>query len=168
MLNAIKVKGWRKEVATACKNAISDEDMREVRKMSREFTSAVHENESLDNLDLQPDFWIQQCPFVFLDLGTGVGDTVGEFIDSGLEGCRRSDDDTEGFDPMHFDVDSGKFLEVPGKRNVENNDDFSAWVKKRIESFYPGLGPEDYCVYGVEPNPLLKADLTKLERHVVS
>jgi hypothetical protein len=168
MLNAIKVKSWRHKVNAACKSAVSDEEMKNVFKMSREFTSPIHEKDSLDNLDLQPEFWIQQCPFVFLDLGTGVGDAIGEFIDSGLLGCRRSDDDTAGFDPMHFNVDSGRFLEVPGKRKGEKNEEFTHWVKKSIDNFYPGLGPEDYCVYGVEANPLLKDDLAKLERHVVS
>ncbi len=170
MLNAIKVKEWRREVVSSCKKAVSDVDMAKVKKMSREFTSTVHENESLNNLDLQPEYWIQRCPFVFLDIGAGKGDSIGQFIDSGLEGCRRSDDDTEGFDPMHFDAHSGRFVEVlpKRKRSAENNKDFTMWVKDRIQNFYPGLGPEDYCVYGVEANPLLKADLVKLERHVVS
>lgn len=168
MLNSIKVKEWRKKIATACKEANSEEQMSDVKKLSREFTTAMHENESFLNMDLKSDYWVQRCPFVFLDLGSGVGDTVGEFIDAGLEGCRRSDTDFDGFEPMHFDVDTGIFVETPGSRIGEKNEDFTQWVKKRIEIFYSGLGPEDYCVYGVEANPLLKTDLTKLERHVVS
>ena len=103
-----------------------------------------------------------------MDLGSGAGDAVGEFVDSGLEGCRQSDEGTLGFDPMHFDVDSGKFKEVSGTRKGERNVVFTEWVKETMENFYPGLRPEDYCVYGIEPNPLVKPDLVKLERHVVS
>mmetsp|Transcript_19350 Transcript_19350/g.28980 ORF Transcript_19350/g.28980 Transcript_19350/m.28980 type:complete len:432 (-) Transcript_19350:302-1597(-) len=167
MLNAIKVKEWRHKVVSGCKAAVSDDDMVKIKKVSREFTSAIHENESVNNLDLKPEYWIQRCPFVFLDIGAGRGDTIGQFIDAGLEGCRRSDDDTEGFDQMHFDAESGKFVEaLEKKKNKEGSKDFTMWVKHRIESFYPGLGPEDYCAYGVEANPLLKDDLVKLERHV--
>ena len=167
MLNAISVKQWRDTVSSACKSAVTDEDMEEVLKMSRDFTYTLHENESAENRDLLPEFWIQRCPFVFLDVGTGAGDAVARFIDSGLEGCRRSDSDTRGFDSMHFDVDTGKFLEVTSRTSGESNKLFTPWVKERIETFYSGLGPEDYCVYGVEANPLLKDDLVKLERHVV-
>ncbi len=167
LTNAIKVKVWRHKVVSSCKRATSEEEMKEVKQISREFTSSIHEKDSHSNKDLKPEFWMQKCPFVFLDLGAGVGDSVGEFIDSGLVGCRRSDDDTLGFDPMHFDTDSGRFKEIQGSRKDAKNQAFTDWVKKRIQKFYPGLGPEDYCVYGVEANPLLKADLMKLERHVV-
>lgn len=168
MLNSIKIKDWRRSVTSACKRATSDEDMEDVQKLSRDFTTAVHESQSSLNLDLMSEYWVQRCPFVFLDLGSGVGDTIGRFIDAGLEGCRRSDTDAKGFGPMHFDVDTGKFVEEPGSRMGEKNEDFTQWVKKRIDKFYNGLGPEDYCVYGVEANPLLKTDLMKLERHIVS
>ena len=169
MLNAIKVKEWRHGVVSSCRKAVSDDDMVKVKRRSRAFTSAIHENKSVNNLDLQPEYWIQRCPFVFLDIGAGKGDTIAQFIDSGLEGCRRSDDDTEGFDAMHFNAESGRFVEVLDKNEKnEGNADFTTWVKDRIGKFYPGLGPEDYCAYGVEANPLLKDDLVKLERHVVS
>lgn len=167
LTNAIKVKEWRHKVVASCKRATSEAEMIEVKQLSREFTSSIHEKDSHHNKDLKPEFWMQKCPFVLLDLGAGVGDGVGEFIDSGLVGCRRSDDDALGFDPMHFDVDSGRFKEIQGSRKGAKNQAFTDWVKTRIQKFYPGLGPEDYCVYGVEANPLLKADLMKLERHVV-
>ena len=167
MLNTLRVKEWRHNIIRMCKDAATEEDTSLVCKRPRDFTSAMHEKESSHNLDLKPEYWIQICPFIFLDLGTGVGNKLAKFIDSGLEGCRRNDTDTLGFDPMHFDVGTGTFKEVVSNSMV-SDDDFTHWVKGKIASFYPGLGPEDYCVYGVEPNPLVNADLFKLERHVVS
>lgn len=166
MLNAIKVKEWRQKVVSTCKSAKTAEDMLHVRKISRDFTKPLHEHDSRGITDLMPENWIQRCPFVFLDLGTGVGDAIGEFIDAGMVGCRRTLDDAYSFSPVHFDVDTGNFVDIPGTRKGERNEDFTTWVKARIEKFYSGLGPEDYCVYGVEPNPLLKNDLIKLERHL--
>lgn len=166
MQNAAKVKEWRENVLDSCKSAKTDEDMVSVRKTAEAFSSSLHENESKGNKDLQNEYFVQKCPFVFLDLGSGAGDTIGQFIDAGMVGCRRSDSDMFSFDPFHFDVDTGTFKDVEGTRRGEKDEDFTDWVKTSIDSFYPGLGPEDYCVYGVEGNPLLKIDLIKLERHI--
>ena len=168
MRNAYEVKAWRDNLKQACDDVESEDDMLKVRQAAlNPFPQQKHENESKENEDLQPANAVQRCPFVFLDLGSGVGDSIGNFIDAGLPGCQNPDYSFLSFDAMHFDVDTGIISDAPGYRRGEADGEFEMWLKERMTHFYYSMGPEDYCVYGVEGNPILKPDLLKLERHIL-
>ena len=180
--NSNRVKIWREDVNDMCEKATTEEDM-QATKDHASYGAFVMKDQDEIPLTEQVDEEINlskkvlHCPFVFLDLGSGVGDTIGEFIDTGLVGCSAEEDSgILGFDAPHFDVDSGKLQYramndnnglYSNSRKGEENDEFVGWAKERMNRFYGSIGPEDYCVYGVEASPVLGPDLRKLERHIL-
>jgi hypothetical protein len=166
MINSEKVKSWRRKTMSMCEGVEKEKDMLAVRKSASGGFQARHEHESTYNEDLSPENLIQRCPFIFLDLGSGVGDSIGKFIEAGFVGCKNDNFESLNFDPMHFDTKTGVVGEEIGKRDGEIDEELTEWIKNRMLNYHEDNGPEDYCVYGVEGNPLLKPDLTKLERHI--
>lgn len=100
-----------------------------------------------------PKLATRHCDHVILDFGANIGDTLGKFIDAGLPSCGKKEE-------LVFDTSQKKFL--PGRRN--------ALVKAfagLIQEHDKGLGPEDYCYYGVEGNPVFTSRLQELEDYVM-
>jgi len=170
--NARKVKFWRSKVLDECASAKTEEDMADILKLARDeafpFSSYGLEQKIIDP-DYLPGNHIERCPYVMIDLGSGVGNSVTDFIDSGLVGCeprkQLENIGTQRFDPLHFHAD-GKLRYLVEIGKDESNEEFKRWVNDKIQNFDTSLGPEDYCVYGVEGNPLLKHKLKTLENNV--
>lgn len=140
-----------------------------------EAVSNDNNNDNNSQMGEEEDTAVFRCPFVLLDLGSGAGDSVGEFIDAGAVSCPAktgSDGEEQQWEEPHFDVDSGLVsFRSPEKqkqmtRKGENDDEFMQWARDRLARFSESIGPEDYCVYGVEGSPMLKPDLLKLQRHI--
>lgn len=215
MHNSEAVKNWRHKEEINCQNVKSKQDEDRVNQELKDlFTPSVeriykynlreelyHEDSNRDTTKDTPlkdllhyhipeeeQHKIEKCPFVFIDLGSGTGDSIGQFIDSGLDKCntftksvleshgslRGDQSQNPGASSgigLHFDVDTGKIRDEPGHRPGQQDEEFTAWVTGRIDHFSPlspsnKLGPEDYCVYGVEGNPSLTSKLSRLERHI--
>jgi len=171
--NARNVKIWRSEVESACNIAQTEEDMDNILTMARDeafpFSGLGLEQKIIDP-DFLPGKHIHICPYVFIDFGSGLGDSVMDFIDSGLVGCQVSMKSPKellpfGFDPMHFHSD-GTLQATTKYGRDEANDEFKSWAQDRVRNFDPSFGPEDYCVYGVEGNPKLKHKLKTLENNI--
>lgn len=170
--NAKKIKTWRSEVKLACQRAKTEEDMTTIKNLARKAfpLSGLGLEQKIIDPDYLPGNHIHRCPYVFIDLGSGVGNSVMDFIDSGLMGCQvpRKHAKTlkqHNFRPFHLHVDGS--LRESAKRGKDGiNETFTSWVKERIGSFDSSIGPEDYCVYGVEGNPLLKSKLKSLENNI--
>jgi len=167
--NAEKVKIWRSKILTACENAKTENEMASILAMTRENAFPIS-RPAFESRLMDPDYLpgndIRICPYLFIDLGSGVGNSVEQFIDSGLVGCQRPEEfPSLSFDPMHFHIDG--ILQIASEnRDDTSNREFKNWVQDRIQNFDPSFGPEDYCVYGLEGNPLLKSKLKRLENNI--
>jgi len=171
--NARNVKIWRSKIQTTCDTAQTEEDMAKILTMARDeafpFSGLGLEQKIIDP-DFLPGKHIKICPYVFIDFGSGVGDTVMDFMDSGLVGCKLSKNSPKellprSFDPMHFHAD-GTLQSTTKYGRDEVNHEFKSWAQDRVHNFDPSFGPEDYCVYGVEGNPKLKHKLKSLENNI--
>lgn len=180
--NSNRVKIWREDVNEMCEKASTEEDVLATKELASSGAFVMKDQDEIpltEQVDEESNLSkeVIHCPFVFLDLGSGVGDTIGEFIDTGLVGCPVEEDSgLIGFDAPHFDIDTGKLQYRTMNDNTglysnirkgEENDEFVGWAKERMNRFYGSIGPEDYCVYGVEASPVLGPDLRKLERHIL-
>jgi len=177
--NARKVKNWRSEIQAACQAANTADDMADVLTMARDdvfpFSGLGLERKIIDP-DFLPGNHMLKCPYVLIDLGSGVGNSIMDFIDSGLVGCTLTNRSSQGvprmkkvkalsFPPLHFHAD-GTLRDMTKSGKDESNEEFKTWVQDRVKNFDSSLGPEDYCVYGVEGNPLLKHKLKSLEQNI--
>lgn len=102
---------------------------------------------------------IRRCKRVVLDLGANTGTGVGELIDSGLLPCDRKDLQVKSAYP-HLNVDKKQFEEV-GRRSALTKH-LTRMMKEN------GSGPEDFCYYGVEGNPVFTQNLQELEDFIMA
>jgi hypothetical protein len=104
---------------------------------------------------------IKRCKLIVLEFGANIGDTAGKMIDAGLHGCKREDLKTEVVGPV-FNTESRQ-IEDPKKGRNPLVREFEHLMK----GFGPLRGPEDYCYYGVEGNPVFTDRLQSLEDFIM-
>jgi Methyltransferase FkbM domain len=107
------------------------------------------------------------CMFTLVDLGANVGDSLGKFIDAGI--------DAECTD--RYSVTKGR---VRSMRD-ESVHELTAWTRKVMEQFAAShvhrhldetttksyAQPENYCYVGVEGNPAFTKRLLELQQRVL-
>lgn len=96
---------------------------------------------------------IKRCKNVFIDFGANIGDSVGKFIDSDLLDC------TQNGQGARYDVEKLEF--ISGKYNR-----ISTSFKQAAKE--TGTRPHEFCIYGVEGNPVFTDRLKKMEDHIMS
>jgi Methyltransferase FkbM domain len=100
---------------------------------------------------------VTPCQRVVMDFGANIGDTSGKVIDAGLVHKTCSDDQF-----IVFDVEEKNF-KATKKRNMLVNQ-----FTKLMETVGAKIGPEDYCYYGVEGNPVFTKRLQGIENTVMA
>eukprot|EP00591_Stephanopyxis_turris_P004927 CAMPEP_0195511798 /NCGR_PEP_ID=MMETSP0794_2-20130614/3986_1 /TAXON_ID=515487 /ORGANISM="Stephanopyxis turris, Strain CCMP 815" /LENGTH=482 /DNA_ID=CAMNT_0040639455 /DNA_START=56 /DNA_END=1504 /DNA_ORIENTATION=- len=153
--NASAMKEWRSSVKKVCKKAKSDEDAKELQKIttdSFEQTTKIDSERAFANRSS-----VVRCKNVVIDLGTFLGDSIRSFVDSAFVGC-----DKKGMkvNPLHLDeILTQADDSTPERRRLQ--DSFAEKMKET------SLFPEDYCAYGMEGNPRFTKDLALMEYFVM-
>jgi hypothetical protein len=152
--NAAEVKTTRKHIEQTCQEAKTVKDVDAIRHKIG-FAQPVKRTE-------QPrdERAIKRCKHIVLDFGANIGDTAGKVIDTGLVGCKRKDLKTEMVVPV-FNTES-KQIEDPKKKG---RNPLVLEFEHLMKEF--GTGPEDYCYYGVEGNPVFTDRLQSLEDFIM-
>jgi hypothetical protein len=102
---------------------------------------------------------VKHCRRVVMDFGANIGDTSGHVIDSGFPQCERSELKLKG--PLiHFNVESKEWEEIKRRNPLTHH-----LIKMMSER---SLGPEDYCYYGIEGNPVFTKRLRAIEDFVMA
>jgi hypothetical protein len=155
--NAAEVKTRRKHIEQKCYEAKNVQDVDAIRRINKiGFALPVKRTE-------QPrdERAIKRCRHVVLDFGSNIGDTAGKAIDAGLLGCKREDLKTEVMGPV-FNTESRQIEEPQKGRNP-----LVLGFEHLMKGFGPLTGPEDYCYYGVEGNPVFTDRLQSLEDFIM-
>ena len=136
-----------------------------VKEWKSRLAAAIQGNDTalIQNLTAAPFVFqdMKPCHNVFLDFGSNVGDSLRKFIDSALPA--RSD----GKHPI-LDLTTG----VVGQRCYDcERRTKDRWILGRHLNenggrIRVGTGPEDYCFYGVEGNPVFTETLLALQHRV--
>jgi hypothetical protein len=155
--NAADVKTRRKNIEQTCQAAKTAEDVEAIRNINKlGFTLPAKRAE-------QPrdERAVKRCKHIVLDFGSNIGDTSGKVIDAGLLGCKRDDLKKEVVGPV-FNTESRQFEDPKKGRNP-----LVRQFEQLMKGFGPLTGPEDYCYYGVEGNPVFTDRLQSLEDFVM-
>lgn len=160
--NANQLKAWRKNIRETCAAAKSAADVLAISNINKlGFTMPSSYSKPEQPRD---DHAIKPCRRVVMDFGANIGDTSGHVIDSGMIGCSRNDLSKDRKEvataPVHFNVETKQFEDAK-KRNP-----LTQHLVRMMADF--GGGPEDYCYYGVEGNPVFTQRLRDIEDHVMA
>lgn len=107
------------------------------------------------------DAAVVPCRSVVMDFGANIGDTSGHVMDAGMLQCDRQKDLALTSPFVHFDTVSKKFVEIKRRNPLTRQ------LVHLMQEFGPEIGPEDYCYYGVEGNPVFTNRLRAIEDHVM-
>ena len=159
-MGAAQLKKWRKALIKACEDAKSLEDVEALSRINKSLFSLPTTSSRIE----QPrdERAVRQCKRIVLDFGANIGDTSGKVIDAGLVGCKRDDLKKELTGPV-FNTETRIFEDAKNNRRNPLVRNF----KHLMESFGPLTGPEDYCYYGVEGNPVFVDRLQSLEDFIM-
>lgn len=141
----VDLKHWRQSVTKACESAKTKEDVEAIRSMQTSAFTLPLLRSSSGRTPIKP------CKNVLLDFGANIGDTSGKLVDAGLQGCSRKDLSAD-VPEVSFDVESKSFTH-------RRHNALTGGFKKLLGED----GPEDYCYYGVEGNPVFTERLADLE-----
>eukprot|EP00566_Odontella_aurita_P018182 CAMPEP_0113560752 /NCGR_PEP_ID=MMETSP0015_2-20120614/19602_1 /TAXON_ID=2838 /ORGANISM="Odontella" /LENGTH=328 /DNA_ID=CAMNT_0000462485 /DNA_START=207 /DNA_END=1190 /DNA_ORIENTATION=- /assembly_acc=CAM_ASM_000160 len=159
------VKSWRRALERTCEEASTIEEVRSVGRASHDkfsLPSAATVDAEMKNrassMKKSKDDMMRRCKYVAIDFGANVGDTMAHMMDAGLVSCDRTRKLGEkAKSEAHFDQAKFELTDQP-------------W--NRITKFLVGMvaslggdrvGPEDYCYYGVEGNPVFTERLRRAE-----
>lgn len=98
---------------------------------------------------------VTPCQNVVMDFGANIGDTSGKVMDAGL--VHKTCDDQF----VVFDVVEKQF------KNAKKQNMLVQQFVKLMETRDAKTGPEDYCYYGVEGNPVFTERLQTIENTVM-
>ena len=148
--NSISMKKWIIGFEKECKETTSVED--DLSKTKTLF-GATDNNKDKDSSKSISE--LKRCKNVFLDFGSNVGDSVGKFIDTAFYSCKKGKKE-EGvrYNVNNFEFETGQYNQITG-----------SFKKVSLQS---GSEPHEYCVYGVEGNPVFTERLQKLEKNIMS
>lgn len=151
--NVLAVRSKRRKYIEVCKsNDTSREDVDAT--LHDFFTPSLITTSTIEsNIGLEP------CPFVFLDFGANVGDSLGKFINAGIPNCPE-----KNINAARIDLQDGMVKPVLHKR-VYNK--LIKWVNQQFQEtskqILEDVQPEMYCYFGVEGNPVFTDRLKALE-----
>jgi Methyltransferase FkbM domain len=167
------IKKWRQSVRDSCHSATTREAVLAIDTMNVNgfvYPDIVPER-SHDHKS--PDV-VKRCQRVFMDFGANIGDTSSHLIDTGLIGCERNDIGKDAITPTtHFDVtDTKKIQNIAGRNKLTKNIaallEVQNGILNKSSNALDSLGPEDYCYYGIEGNPVFTKRLQDIEDYVMS
>ena len=158
---ATDLKKWRRSMQAKCDEAKTAEDVDALEASFREAATAGGYALPLNSSPppeqpRDPESGFRRCKNVVIDFGANVGDTMGHVMDTGLPGCDRSADLKKGIKPAHFNLNDRSIDHSPWNRITDS-------LMRMMKSRGADIGPEDYCYYGVEGNPVFTDRLRSLE-----
>jgi hypothetical protein len=157
-VNAAEVKTKRKHIDQSCQDAKTVEDVDAIRHINKiGFLLPVTRTEHP-----RDERAIKRCKRIVLDFGSNIGDTAGKAIDAGLLGCNREDLKTKLVGPV-FNTESRQIEDTKKK----GRNPLVLEFERLMKGFGPLAGPEDYCYYGVEGNPVFTDRLQSLEDFIM-
>lgn len=157
--NAAEIKAWRKSIHYSCSQAKTVEDVEAISKMNKD----IFVLPSLVSPQPRDERSVKRCKNIVLDFGANIGDTSGKVIDGGLPGCERKDLKRE----VSGAVFNTEARQLQDPKNNRRNPLVSQFTHL-MQSFSPSTGPEDYCYYGVEGNPVFTERLQSLEDFIMA
>jgi hypothetical protein len=155
--NARLLKEWRQNIRSSCQAAATASDVEKIGVANKQgFVSPAVRRQ-------QPrgDRAVRRCQRLVADFGANIGDTSGHVIDAGLIGCERKDLEA-ATQPTHFDLETKRFVSVQKRNRLTQN------LEHLMQTSDPVGGPEDYCYYGVEGNPVFTDRLQAIEDYVMA
>ena len=157
--NADQIKAWRNRVRQQCQAATSAEQVTtDIGLLNKQFFAMPSARTEQPRDHAQA---VRRCKRVVMDFGANIGDTSGKVIDAGMPACDRSKDLKTKLPFMAFNVTSKQFAEVWRLNPLVRN------INKLMSMQGALLGPEDYCYYGVEGNPVFTPRLQDLEDSIM-
>jgi hypothetical protein len=108
---------------------------------------------------------IPRCPYLFIDLGANVGDSLGKFIDAGV---------TTSCPKMYpaYSTEKGKLVirdddDTSKQHSPPRQNRLTEWVREVLRDTSSQVGntlhPEQYCYFGLEGNPVFTDRLRQLQ-----
>jgi hypothetical protein len=155
--NAAEVKMKRKHIEQTCQDAKTVEDVNAIRSINK-IGFVLPDTRTEHPRDERA---IKRCKHIVLDFGSNIGDTAGKVIDAGLHSCERPDLKAEVVSAV-FNTESRRIEDPKKGRNP-----LVRQFEHLMKGFGPFTGPEDYCYYGVEGNPVFTDRLQSLEDFIM-
>lgn len=171
------IKSWRRTLIRQCESAKNPDDVLSVGSATRSKYSlpglTVIDDEVSRRSRESDDAQMHRCKLVVMDFGANVGDTMAHMMDAGLVSCDKSQQlGKAAKSESHFDQ-TGFTLSDTGWNRVTRwlagmVDDVSKLAKSNSKAAREDgeggeVGPEDYCYYGVEGNPVFSQRLKRAE-----
>lgn len=157
--NSNQVKAWRQSIRQKCQAALNMEQVMDISKINKHgfVMSSVRKEQP------RGDSAVRRCTRVVMDFGANIGDTSGKLIDAGMIGCSRPDIGPSATTPeVAFNVETKQFADTKRRNPL-----VMQFIKLMGEQGQD-VGPEDYCYYGIEGNPVFTERLQGIEDFVLA
>jgi hypothetical protein len=159
--NANQVKAWRKHIRDTCRAATTAEQVTAMTTSNKQGL-VLPNNNIVPQQQPRGDTAVKRCQRVVMDFGANIGDTSGHVIDAGLLPCDRTQDLQTSTPQVHFNVSSKQLEDTPRRNPLTQN------LLQLMKTQGALVGPEDYCYYGVEGNPVFTDRLRGIEDFVMA
>jgi hypothetical protein len=155
--NAQAMKAWRSKIRSACAAAKTEQEVLgigQINKVGFQMPLAKQPQPRDHDRAVIP------CRSLVLDFGANIGDTSGHVIDAGMIWCEKPG--LVAKTPfVHFNVETKQF------EDSEIRNPLTHQLVNIMKEFGSLVGPEDYCYYGVEGNPVFTERLQNIEDYVM-
>lgn len=158
--NSKQLKTRRQNIRSTCEMAKTVDEMEAISQINKAIFTMPTSRTPLPR-DASDPRTVKRCTNVVMDFGANIGDTSGHVIDTGLIGCQRNN---KGAKDPHFDVIDKQIKDPQRGRNRITK----GLIKMMTSANGDLVGPEDYCYYGVEGNPVFTDRLQELEDFVMA
>ena len=148
--NSKKIKAWRKTIQDQCA-ATDDHDS----------VNLVPAFALPDSVPQQPRDVFKRCKNIVMDFGANIGDTSGKVIDAGLVNCGKTHKSA-----ATFNIESKEFETVQSRNRLVQH--LEQLMVETGKANGEEIGPEDFCYYGVEGNPVFTERLRGIEDFVMA
>lgn len=155
-----ELKAFRQQVRKQCNAATTQDQVNAISDINKSIFKLP-----VASAKKRPSPRLKPCKNVVLDFGANIGDTAGKFIDAGLVGCRPAKGGLKGIPDPLFDTQAKQFVDASSEK--KKNRLAENFGKLMAEINPSTVGPEDYCYYGVEGNPVFTERLQELETFVM-
>lgn len=163
--NAEDMMLWRTSVENACKGLLMNngtnkagtkESLEKKLKLEKEGIERISIPESTSTERSFDHQNYERCNNAFIDLGSNIGDSIGYFIDNSLDVCspiwikeNPNQKINKEFPRPHVDVTEAKIF----NDGVPKANPLFGMLQREMNKDDTKLGPESFCVYGMEGNP---------------
>lgn len=163
--NAADMKTWRKQLVERCSRATTKEQVEAIGLANKGPMKA----NPFPPAQPRDDGALARCKHMLLDFGANIGDTSGKLMDAGFVGCNRQSDLGVAVPEPNYSMDDKVWVNPKlNRRGEAQRNPLTSQFVNLMKTFGPLVGPEDYCYYGVEGNPVFTERLRKHEDHIMA